>query len=128
MKIAVPTKENNQIDDHFGHCAFYTVFTVSEEKQVMAETILESPQGCGCKSNIASDLAKMDVRVMLAGGIGDGAINKLSQQNIRVIRNCKGDVHTLVEEYLAGSLKDGGASCASHAHHEAGHVCNHSNE
>jgi predicted Fe-Mo cluster-binding NifX family protein len=70
----------------------------------------------------------MDVRVMLAGGIGDGAINKLSQQNIRVIRNCKGDVHTLVEEYLAGSLKDGGASCASHAHHEAGHVCNHSNE
>ena len=70
MKIAVPTKENNQIDDHFGHCAFYTIFSISEEKQVMAETIVESPQGCGCKSDIASDLAKMDVKVMLAGGIG----------------------------------------------------------
>jgi predicted Fe-Mo cluster-binding NifX family protein len=127
MKIAVPTKENNQIDDHFGHCAFYTIFSVSEDNQVMAETILESPQGCGCKSNIATDLAKMDVSVMLAGGIGDGAINKLAQQNIRVIRNCKGEVHSLVEEYLTGNLKDGGASCVSHAHHEAGHVCNHSN-
>jgi predicted Fe-Mo cluster-binding NifX family protein len=128
MKIAVPTKENNQIDDHFGHCAFYTIFSISEDNQVMAETILESPQGCGCKSNIAADLAKMDVRVMLAGGIGEGAISKLAQQNIQVIRNCKGEVHSLVEEYLAGKLQDGGASCVSHAHHEAGHVCNHSNK
>jgi len=125
MKIAVPTKENNQIDDHFGHCAFYTIFSISEENEVMAETILESQQGCGCKSEIASDLAKMDVSVMLAGGIGDGAINKLAQQNIRVIRNCKGEVHSLVEAYLVGKLQDGGASCDSHAHHEDGHVCNH---
>jgi predicted Fe-Mo cluster-binding NifX family protein len=125
MKIAVPTKENNQIDNHFGHCEFYTIFSVSENNEVFAETILESPQGCGCKSNIAFDLAKMDVKVMLAGGIGDGAINKLAQQNIQVIRNCQGDVHSLVDDYLAGKLKDGGSSCAAHADHGADHVCNH---
>ena len=78
MKIAVPTKENNQIDDHFGHCEFYTIFLISDNNEIMAETILESPQGCGCKSNIASELAQMDVRIMLAGGIGDGAVNKLA--------------------------------------------------
>ena len=37
---------------------------------------------------------------MLAGGIGDGAVNKLASQNIQVVRNCKGDVHQLVEDYL----------------------------
>ena len=124
MKIAVPTKENNQIDAHFGHCEFYTIFLVSDNNEIMAETILESPKGCGCKSNIAYDLAQMDVRIMLAGGIGDGAVNKLASQNIQVVRNCKGDVHQLVEEYLAGNIQDSGSNCASHAHEE-GHFCRH---
>ena len=87
--------------------------------------MLESPKGCGCKSNIAYDLARMDVKIMLAGGIGDGAINKLKSQGIEVVRNCKGDVHDLVEEYIKGNLKDGGASCSAHAKHIEGHVCNH---
>ncbi|MDD4822750.1 MAG: NifB/NifX family molybdenum-iron cluster-binding protein [Bacteroidales bacterium] len=123
MKIAVPTKENSQIDNHFGHCEFYTLFTISDNKEVVDVTTLESPQGCGCKSNIASTLAAMDVKVMLAGGIGDGAISKLASSNIQVIRNCQGDVRDLVMNYLAGSLKDGGASCAAHSHEE-GHECN----
>ena len=124
MKIAIPTKENNQIDAHFGHCEFYTIFLVSDQNEIISETILESPKGCGCKSNIAYDLAQMDVRIMLAGGIGDGAVNKLASQNIQVVRNCKGDVHQLVEEYLAGNIQDGGSNCASHAHEE-GHFCSH---
>ena len=48
MKIAIPTKENNQIDAHFGHCEFYTIFVISDNKEIMAETILVSPKGCGC--------------------------------------------------------------------------------
>ena len=27
MKICCPTKDG-RIDDHFGHCAYYTIFTV----------------------------------------------------------------------------------------------------
>jgi predicted Fe-Mo cluster-binding NifX family protein len=109
MKIAVPTKENNEIDAHFGHCEFYSIFVISDKNEIMAETILESPKGCGCKSNIAYDLAAMDVKIMLAGGIGDGAVNKLASQNIQVVRNCKGNVHQLVEDYLAGKIQDGGS-------------------
>lgn len=124
MKIAVPTKQENQIDNHFGHCEFYTIFAISDNNEIMAETMLESPQGCGCKSNIAYDLAELDVKIMLAGGIGDGAVNKLASQGIQVVRNCKGDVHQLVEDYLAGKIEDGGSNCAAHSHEEK-HVCNH---
>lgn len=125
MKIAVPTKQDNQIDNHFGHCEFYTIFAISENNEIMAETMLESPQGCGCKSNIAYDLAQLDVKIMLAGGIGDGAVNKLASQNIQVVRNCKGDVYQLVEDYLAGIIQDGGSNCAAHGHEVEGHVCSH---
>jgi predicted Fe-Mo cluster-binding NifX family protein len=125
MKIAVPTKQDKQIDNHFGHCEFYTIFSISENNSIESETMLESPKGCGCKSNIAYDLAKMNVGIMLAGGIGDGAVNKLASQNIRVVRNCKGEVRQLVEDYLAGNIQDGGSNCASHGHEEEGHVCSH---
>ena len=33
-KIAIPTREG-MIDDHFGHCAYYTVFTLDEQNQVI---------------------------------------------------------------------------------------------
>ena len=53
MKIAVPTREN-VVDDHFGHCAYYTLFTVDDDKNITKIEPHPSPQGCGCKSNIAS--------------------------------------------------------------------------
>jgi hypothetical protein len=51
--------------------------------------------GCGCKSDIAYDLAKIDLKIMLGGCIGQGAINKLSSQNMEVIRNCRGYLYEL---------------------------------
>ena len=32
-KIALPTRNGN-IDDHFGHCAFYTIITVNDNNEV----------------------------------------------------------------------------------------------
>ena len=122
MKIAVPTKENNQIDAHFGHCAFYKIFEVSDKNEVIFEENMDSPQGCGCKSNVSEVFQAMNVSVMLAGGIGDGAINKLNAHGVEVIRNCQGDVNDLILDYLAGKIKDSGSNCASHEH---GHTCDH---
>lgn len=115
MKIAVPTKEG-RVDDHFGHCAYYTVFTVSDGK-ILSSSRLASPQGCGCKSGIASVLKQMGVTVMLAGNMGQGAKNVLEAQRIEVIRGCSGDVTALAEAYLSGEVKDNGESCGSHDCH-----------
>ena len=124
MKIAVPTKENNQVDAHFGHCEFYKIYNVSDQNQVVSEERMDSPQGCGCKSNIAEVFESAGVKTMLAGGIGDGAVNVLNAHGVNVIRNCQGDVTELIQQYLAGKVKDSGSNCAAHGHEE-GHVCNH---
>jgi len=122
MKIAVPTKENNQIDAHFGHCEFYQIYTVSDQNQVISKVRMDSPQGCGCKSNIAEVFEKEGIKIMLAGGIGDGAINKLNAHGVHVIRNCQGDVTELVQQYLTGKVTDGGSNCTAHEHE---HTCSH---
>lgn len=115
MKIAVPTREG-RVDDHFGHCDHYTIFTIEEGSVVDTQT-LPSPQGCGCKSNIASVLKEMGVEVMLAGSMGEGAKNKLAAHDIRVIRGCSGSVDTLIKTYLMGFVFDSGVGCD---HHDCG--------
>jgi predicted Fe-Mo cluster-binding NifX family protein len=65
MKIAVPVTKENQIDGHFGHCESYGVFTISDKKEISEIKNVESPQGCGCKSDIASVLASDGVSLML---------------------------------------------------------------
>jgi predicted Fe-Mo cluster-binding NifX family protein len=126
MKIAVPVTGENQIDSHFGHCESYGVFTISEKNEISKIEKIGSQQGCGCKSNIASVLASDGVTVMLAGGIGGGAINVLNNSGIEVVRGCSGDATEIVKQYIAGLVKDSGSSCQSHeSHHNEGHVCNH---
>ena len=115
MKIAVPTRDG-RVDDHFGHCAYYTIFNVIDGK-VTDVSKLASPQGCGCKSGIAPVLKQMGVCVMLAGNMGQGARNVLEAQRIEVVRECSGDVEELVAAYLAGNVKDNGEICAHHDCH-----------
>ncbi|RII35518.1 dinitrogenase iron-molybdenum cofactor biosynthesis protein [Clostridium chromiireducens] len=114
MKIALPSLDNN-IDDHFGHCEYYTIFTVdTQNKKILGSETLESPAGCGCKSNIASTLSAMDVKVLLAGNMGEGAVRVLSNAGIEVLRGCSGDVNTVALNWLNGSLVDSGDMCHHH--------------
>ena len=115
--IAIPTRDG-MVDDHFGHCAYYTVVTLDEQNQVVKQERLDSPEGCGCKSNIASVMQEMGITLMLAGNMGMGAYNKLSAHGITVIRGCQGKVDDVLNAYLNGELKDSLESCD---HHDCDH-------
>jgi predicted Fe-Mo cluster-binding NifX family protein len=113
MKIALPSLNYN-IDDHFGHCQSFTVLTVDENSKIIAEARVDSPHGCGCKSNIVKTLSQMGVTHMLAGNIGGGAINVLNSRNIQVVRGCSGNVKAVAEQWLAGNVTDSGIVCHQH--------------
>lgn len=121
MIVALPT-HNHSIDNHFGHCAYFTLITYNANLEITHQEILDSPNGCGCKSNIAEVLRDKGVTVMLAGSMGDGAVKVLQNAGISVVRGCSGPVIQVADSFVKGSLKDSGDSC--HAH-EPGHECNH---
>jgi predicted Fe-Mo cluster-binding NifX family protein len=114
MKIALPSK-GDMIDSHFGHCEYFTVFTV-KDSEIIGQEIVPSPVGCGCKSNIASLLAEKGVTMMLAGNMGDGAVNVLTHSGIEVIRGCQGNITEVALSCLSGNLMDSGDSCHAHEH------------
>ena len=115
MKIALPSRQN-LIDGHFGHCEYFTVFTINDNKEIIGQETIPSPAGCGCKSNIAYTLADQGVSLMLAGNMGEGAVTVLQNAGIQVLRGCSGDVRETALKWLAGTLADSGDCCHEHEH------------
>ena len=113
-KIVLPTRDG-VIDDHFGHCEFYTIVTVNEDNQIVNTETTPSPQGCGCKSNIAQNFEEDGISVLLAGNVGPGALQKLSEHGIKVVRGCSGPVMEVAQAYLTGALKDVETDYLGHA-------------
>jgi predicted Fe-Mo cluster-binding NifX family protein len=61
-------------------------------------------------------LAEKGVKIMLAGNMGQGAVQILNRHGIDVLRGCSGDVKAVAESWLSGNLKDSGLACAQHEH------------
>ncbi|MDF2514309.1 MAG: dinitrogenase iron-molybdenum cofactor biosynthesis protein [Herbinix sp.] len=104
MKIALPT-QNNKIDSHFGHCEYFTVYSI-EETNIISREIVPSPMGCGCKSDITKTLADLGVTTMLAGNIGDKAATILKESGIQVVRGCSGYINEVIQAWLNGEIVD----------------------
>ncbi len=118
--IAIPTVDG-MVDNHFGHCDHYTIFRVNNDNKIESCERLDSPQECGCKSNISSVMQEMGITIMLAGNMGNGAFNKLNEHGISVVRGCSGKVEDVLQSYLDGTLADNGEACDHHDcnHHES---------
>ena len=113
MKIALPARDN-QVDGHFGHCDYFTVFSVDANNKIISEQRVDPPAGCGCKSNIVSILSEMGVTIMLAGNMGSGAVAVLNSHGIKVYRGCSGDLREVAQSWLDGKVSDSGTGCNAH--------------
>ncbi len=121
-KIAIPTNGTN-VDDHFGHCSFYTIYTLDSENRIGKKELLPSPSGCGCKSDIAFILKDMGVDTMLAGNMGQGAVMKLSSAGLSVYRGYTGNTDDVLNRYLEGDMGNDQLCHEHRHHHDEGHSC-----
>jgi len=115
-KIAIPVS-NNSINEHFGQCDSYEIYEISDDNNILNVEKISSSKGCGCKSNIAEILSDKGVSIMLAGGIGEGAIQVLNNEGIQVVRGCSGKTEDIVKNFIEGRIIDNGLSCKQHKHH-----------
>ena len=118
MKIAIPSRDG-VVDQHFGHCKEFMVFTAQGE-ELCNEASIPSGESCGCKSGVAGVLAKAGVTHLLAGNMGEGAVNVLRSHGIQVVRGAAGEVRPAVEAFVAGRFQDSGHLCR-----DDGHSCQH---
>lgn len=111
MKIAV-ANANGSVSEHFGHCDGFDMFHIADNKIVKRE-FFESPEHQpGVLPNFLNDKG---AKVVIAGGMGGGAVQIFNEKNIEVVVGASGDAHEAVERYLEGALKSTGSVC-NHNH------------
>lgn len=117
MKIAVASM-NDLVAGHFGHCENFIIFEVEEGKLLNKNVIANPGHKPGFLPNF---LADMGVEVIIAGGMGGGAVDIFNERNVEVIVGAKGNPTQCVEQYLKGELKSTGSICHAHEHENECH-------
>ena len=112
MKIAVAAM-GNMVAGHFGHCENFIIFETENGKIVSENSIPNPGHKPGFLPNFLGDKG---VEVIIAGGMGGGAVDIFNERNIEVIVGAQGQARQMVELYLKGELKSTGSICHEHQH------------
>ena len=120
MKIACPCI-GTEIAQHFGHCENFYIYTVDNGAIVNAESVANPGHRPGFLPNF---LADMGCTLVIAGGMGGGAVDIFNERGCEVVLGASGDSRAAVEAYLRGELVSTGSVCQHHDHEDE-HNCAH---
>ncbi|HEX2924929.1 MAG TPA: P-loop NTPase [Ruminiclostridium sp.] len=124
-KFAIVTEGEN-VSSHFGKCEFVTIVE-AEDSTIISKDVI-STQG-NQHGLLPGFLASRGVSVVIAGGMGDGARQKIEDNNIRIVSGVSGKIDEVINLYLAGNLKSENTGCSEgghshgHNHGEGGCSC-----
>ena len=118
MKIAIASDEN-LVAEHFGHCEGFTIFEVRNNEVQEKNYVANPGHRPGFLPNFLNDLG---VKVIIAGGMGGGAVEIFNEKGIEVITGVGGELEETVAKYLSRDLQSSGSVCQQHQHaEECGH-------
>lgn len=112
MRIAIPYYMGN-IFQHFGQAPQFKIYEI-ENRQVLMEMIIEIEDRD--HDAVAELLRSMDVRVVICGNIGDGAMRALQSAGIVFYGGVAGEADAAITALIQGGLKyDLDIHCPDHA-------------
>ena len=110
MKIAFSSEEKNGLESrmshHFGRCPYYTIVTLDDDNNTVIETAdIENPyfQSHG-PGQVPQFIANQNIDVMIAGGMGQKAVDFFNQFKIKVATGASGTVKESLNNFLSGHL------------------------
>jgi ATP-binding protein involved in chromosome partitioning len=110
MKIAIPIT-NGRLSTHFGHCEQFAVFDIDADKKNVTNTEMMTPPAHE-PGVLPKWLGEMGVNLIIAGGMGQRAIQLFKQNNIEVITGAPdNEPQQVVADYLNGRLQYGDNIC-----------------
>lgn len=116
-KIAVPVDNNGILDAHFGHCKFFALIDVENNKIINEEKTVPPPHEPGLLPRWLSERGATDI---IAGGMGHKAIQLFNQSGVNAFVGAPQlSASELVTGHLAGSL----SFTANYCNHGPNHEC-----
>lgn len=121
LRVGFPTNDCVNVEEHFGHCERFVVFSV-KDGEIVNKEILEAPEHA--PGVFPKFIADNNIKVVITGGMGQRAIDLIKANGGQVILGAAGNIKDILNVYLSGSLYSKGSACAHH-HHDEDHKCEH---
>ena len=118
MKFAIPMAEG-KLTAHFGHCKEFAIIDVENDEIKEKSVLVPPPHEPGVLPKWLHDLG---ANVIIAGGMGQRAIQLFDQAGIKVVVGAPVEApEVLVNNYLSDTLATGGNVCGEgHGDHQCG--------
>lgn len=101
-KIAIPVDTQNMLDAHFGHCSYFAILNIENERLVSEERLTPPPHEPGL---LPMWLAEKGISDIIAGGMGQKAIQLFNQNGVNVFVGApKLSAIELINSFLKNSL------------------------
>lgn len=107
MKIAIST-DNGQVSAHFGRCPEFTIVEI-ENGAVKAKEVIQNPGHH--PGFLPQFLHEQGVSIIIAGGMGARAQQIFAGNGIKAIMGVFGSIDSIVNDFLAGNLREGKSLC-----------------
>ena len=125
MKIAVPYSDG-QVFQHFGKSEQFKIYDTIDDEIISSEIVDTSGSGHSALADFLKEKGAgvlisrtalgheiFQLRLLICGGIGVGAVTALQNAGIQILGGAEGEADKCVEEFLGGRLHFGASGCAS---------------
>jgi predicted Fe-Mo cluster-binding NifX family protein len=121
MKICIPTETNEgtsaQVFGHFGSAPYFTIYDTQSNTVEVIDNANQHHEHGMCQPMGALTGKKVDV--VVTGGMGARAVQKLNEGGVKVYRAIPGTVAGIVGQFTKGGLEEltVNNACAHHGCH-----------
>ena len=107
MRIAVST-DGDYVSEHFGRCPSFTLADMENGKIVHRENIANPGHNPGF---IPQFMKEKGVNCIIAGGMGQNAVNLFAEQKIETVVGISGTINEVIDKIVKGTLEGGESLC-----------------
>ncbi|MFH1226631.1 MAG: NifB/NifX family molybdenum-iron cluster-binding protein [Planctomycetota bacterium] len=108
MKICIPTETQDgksaQVYGHFGSAPFFTIYDTEKDTVEIVKNANEHHSHGMCQP--ISALAGKSIDVVVCGGMGARAVQKLNEGGVKAYRAVPGTVADIAGQFSKGSLEE----------------------
>ena len=107
MRIAIST-DGESVSAHFGRCPAFSIVDIEDGKISNRETINNPGHHPGF---LPQFLHEKGVQCIVAGGMGQNAVQLFTQNNIETVVGVSGTIDEVIEKIADGTLEGGQSLC-----------------
>lgn len=107
MRIALST-DGGAVSAHFGRCPAFTIVDIEDGKVSHKEEISNPGHHPGF---LPQFLHEKGVNCIIAGGMGQNAVNLFAEQKIETVVGISGTINEVINKIVNGTLEGGESLC-----------------